>query len=427
MKVINIIIILLLICFIGLNVYYAVYVQKNNIQNKMNVENFALNFLSEYKPETKNFANFAECNKTTNPDCTSTVLEFEKYNSDLTKPLDDSTNTFYSKYSKFETEFKYNNLISLNNGYRYYNDVMLHKPLLTYRCLNKSPLELKRLLDQRIVNNNPDVFPYIYKKIYIHNEEMLVNFIKEQIRLIITNSNCNKFNSKYTNSTTSPEYCNTNLKLNKQANLVTEEIYGPIYISISQAPYLRTGESGETIINARYDVINNERAYYVQDSGSITKKETDGPSGPFSSLYGEILIIFPLYELSNITDSKGKITHENMKHLSITSNKNRLDDFLSFVNQYATKSNLCALKCNKSPYYCGCLNAEESDMNSDESVGIHDRPYIDSGLSAAGIKKYKSVCYNVVNSKNELTNYSMLYYLNPYNGNFSPLVSNFIR
>jgi hypothetical protein len=198
-------------------------------------------------------------------------------------------------------------------------------------------------------------------------------------------------------------------------------------VCISQSPYLRTGENAKTMVNARFDVVNNEKAYYVQDSGMVTKTETDGPSGPFSSLYAEILIIFPLYHLSNIVNDKGKITHDNMKQLSITTDVNKLDNFLRYLDSFFVKSNLCALKCNKSDYYCGCLNANEKDMNFDDSVNIHERPFIHSSLAKSGIQKYKSVCLNVVNNKNIETSYSMLYYLNPYHSKFTKIVSNLIR
>lgn len=418
-----------MIFFIGFNIYYALYIQKQQLHQQINnIENFAIKFLDEYKSEAKQFQDFTECNKQKNPACTSSIAEFQKYNADLTKPVVDPSNKFYSQYSNYETNFTYKNIKDMNYGYRYYNDVMMHKALLAYRCLDKSPAALKQILDNnKDKNGQIDAFPYIHKKIYIHNETMLIDFIATQIKLIVNNSPCTKYHTAFVSSADKPEYCDTNLKLNKQTRPESEHIFGPIYVCMSQSPYLRTGENAKTMVNARFDVVNNERAYYVQDSGLVTKTETDGPEGPFSSLYAEILIIFPLYHLSNIRDGQGKITHENMKQLSITTDVNRLDNFLKYINTFFVKSNLCALKCNKSEYYCGCLNANEDDMKFDESINVHERPFIHSSLAKSGIQKYKSVCLNVVNNKNMEANYSMLYYLNPYHANFTDVVSNLIR
>lgn len=429
MKVINIIIIFLLILFIGLNIFHAVYVQKNQIQQKINdIEQFVITFKSEtdpdgYKIEKIDANDFQTCEKDPTK-CTTTYAKFAEYNKEIDKKVLDTDNIFFNKYSNYDENYSYKNIKSMGFGYRYYNDIMLRNPLLTYRCVNLSPAEIKIKLDEET-----NKFPYIYKKLYIHNENLLVKYIASQLEAIKNNIDCNAYSNAY-DSNTKP-YCSSKLKLNNQANRGQEYIFGPIYVCVSQAPYLRNGDTGNNIIKARFDVIQNERAYYVQKytpstNVAETKTETDTETGQFSSLFAEIIIILPLYEMSDIKNSRGEITHANMKQLSLTTKGDRVDTFDDFMNQFYCKNSLCALKCNKSPLYCGCLNANEDYMKID-SVPLQNRPYIDPTLNTNGIKTYRSVCLDVINGQNQQKNFSMMYYINPYNGNFTNLISNIIR
>jgi hypothetical protein len=414
MKVINIIIILLLIFFIGLNIYYAVYIKRLHLQN--NDELFTADMLPDEDFDLKaSYTDFQKCDKALNKGCTST---FEKYNSL------DPNDPFFTTYSKYHENYKYKNIINANSGYKWYNDIMTFKNLLSYMCINKSPNELVNVALK-------GKYPYIFKKIYLYDEDTLNKFIRSEIEHILKISDCSTFDPQYPASNQLPTYCGSKYKLDITNNKSSVKLFGPIYVFISQAPYLRTGQEGKTMISARHDVIYNNRAYYIektQNGRLIVDSETTDENGKFSSLYAEIAIVFPLYEETYITNNpQNSQKYTDITHLKLTQNPQlKLNQFINDMQTYKIRSELCKLRCNKQDAYCGCLNAKEEDMETN-GIPYHNKPFIASSLLSTGIHKYNSECLGIESEKSVKQNTSFMFFLNPYGSLFQDMVSNYIR
>jgi len=156
-------------------------------------------------------------------------------------------------------------------------------------------------------------------------------------------------------------------------NIIVEELgsnnnyTGPIYACISQAPFLE----GQ---NARGDIMAHGTACYIKNN-----KKYGYCNDSNKSFKCHILLV--------------KTGGEHSK----------IKEFVDFVKKNKTNNNLCHLFChNNNNLGCGCLNLENS----------YD----------FGGEKYSSICYGSdKNSKDgkkiysPITNYSMIYFLNPYN------------
>jgi hypothetical protein len=366
MKYINILLFILLILIVILNVYYIFFYRKSTLSNLLKLEKFA--FLDFYPDENDRYgeSTFTFCDN--NPTCTTTYDELEK-----------NITSFNDTYSDYNAHYSLNKINSSSFGYKNFNDIMTNKSLLAYRCLNKSPLELKNILSN--ANNFIDgkEIPTIYKKIFLYDEETLYSFITDELQKIYESSATSTFTLDYAS--------------NKQ----TSKILGPIYICISQAPYLQY--KGEQI-KARFDVTNNKNSYYTENiigGQRIYDMSTgDGNENKISSLYAEILFIFPMYN---------KIGGEE-RMIQFCDNEQRMAKFIELLQNRKNvfvHEKLCFLKCNKCSLICGCLNANETVMSN----------YIKTNLDAADstIRTYNSTCYNNINQK---TNYSIMYFINPY-------------
>lgn len=405
MNYVNIILIILLIFFIILNIYYSINIRncilKNNVYD--NFENPKIQFLDTYQDENIQYGISGTFNNCQGNLCSTT-----------TQKLIDNNNTFMNTDSQYHTNFTLKNITDSSNNYKKYNDVMSLNALLAYRCLNISPLKIYTDLQTNLQGK----VPCIYKKVYIYNEQYLFKFIKDEISKILGNNNCDKYDVYYDNSLpNNRSYCNTNLKLDVQNNRGSNRIFGPIYVSISQSPYIRVNDKQ---VKARFDVLNNKRAFYTEkiiNGNRVTQTETGGENSSFSSLYAEIAIIFPLYE--KITSSTGN----NVFKMRLTNDGDRVNKFITYISQNFIKDELCNLKCNKSDLTCGCLNATRTDMSKETNIPIQRRPYIHSSLNSSGIESYDSECLSHDDKK---TNYSMLYYINPYS-DFNEVMTNILR
>ena len=94
---------------------------------------------------------------------------------------------------------------------------------------------------------------------------------------------------------------------------------------------------------------------------------------------------------------------------------NNLGMFINATENIETNSDLCFLKCNNSfNLTCGCLNTTAA--NNKDVAGSLSGP--------EGNKGYNAKC---LSEKNEKTDYSMLYFLNPYNQVFNKHILNHLQ
>lgn len=152
-------------------------------------------------------------------------------------------------------------------------------------------------------------------------------------------------------------------------NIIVEELgssnyTGPIYACIAQAPFLQDQR-------ARGDIITHGTSCYITNNDKYGHCEDSN-----KSFKCHILLI------------KTNGVHSKIK------------GFVDFVNENKTNDELCHLFCHKNNNLgCGCLTLENS----------YD----------FGGEQYSSVCLgpddNNVIGVAPITNYSMIYFLNPYN------------
>jgi hypothetical protein len=303
----------------------------------------------------------------------NTNIELRNKNSDFLK----------YKYNRFEDPSLYtrSNLRDTTHPYRKYCDVMNYNDLLAYRCLNKSPTEVKKVFD------NAKIASTIHH-IYIYNERSLYSFILTNIQ-----AQKNKLDGK--------------------------KIIGPVYVCISQAPYLRyeseyendTNTPYKTFLDARIDILNNKNPYYLEKINrrgvqGIVTNTNDGLSKPsiISSLYCHILIVYPLYN-TNMTlkvEEKEKQTALIKKFLYET------------MKKHYTDNELCFIKCNKSSTLnCGCLTR---NVNSPET-GLYTYNDTESFNEARDMPSYTSRCIDHTQN-NKVSDFTMMYYVNPYSDSY---------
>lgn len=294
-------------------------------------------------------------------------------------------------YEKYSTE-KYNktNIKNPLHLYAAYCDIMSYNDLLAYKCLKISPSDLSKRMDTNDIKN-------IFETIYIYNESSLYSYLLAKIQMLTT----------------------TNVKLQ-----------GPIYVCMSQAPYLKYAYEKinppiSKWLDARIDILNNKNPYYseVIDSRGNQSFETNTFSYDddtantlsydnqekqkrnISSLYAQILIIFPMYD-------------KNMKLKKELKNEQKVvaDDFLQkIISTYHTHNDMCFVKCNKSSAInCGCLNM--NDRNVDSRINTFN--YQDGGINNTkfDFPRYTSKCIDHTN--NVTTDFSMMYFVNPYSDNY---------
>lgn len=396
MRAINIILVILFIFFIILNIYYSINIRKLQIE-KFEITPEPIKFLNSYPNEDISYGSLQTCK---GDYCKNTI--------DKLILNDIKNDTFINEYSNYHNNYTLNNIYNMSKDYRKYNDVMGLHPLLAYRCLNVSP---KNLFDFSIGNN----YPAIFKSVYIHSESMLIDFIYTQINSVVNYGNCDTFDTNINSE--NEKYCKTSLQLDKNNNRGSNKIFAPIYIAISQSPYLR---SNNKEIEARFDVINNKRSYYVEEikeGTNVIEKETGNENSSFSSLYANITIIFPLYENS-------KPNANSINKMKLSNDPDRINKFINGISSFVINNELCHLKCNKMNLSCGCLNKKKQDMEKSFDINNKiDKPFINPLLNMDGIKSYNSVCLSHENKKED---YSIMYYINPYSS-FNTIIANILR
>lgn len=385
----KIILVLLLILFTILMLYYHFYVRKielsiqltnmggmrnvqmnDNLENLENLENFAIPDMFPDENYDDGASTFLRCDPAVNSLCTTTYDMLENNNAD-----------FMNTNSKYYNHYKLSNIQNSSHAYRNYDDIMTNKDILAYRCLKKSPKDLHTELKNRNV-------ACIYKTMYLYDDTSLYSYITTQLTEITMGA--------------------STLKIDTTMNKNTNKILGPVYVCISQAPFLQY--NGD-MIKARFDVTNNQRPYYKEEIiGGQRRYEMEsgfGQDNQLSSLYAEILLIFAMY------DVKEKDSNNNATKMSFNNDERNIGKFETDISVHFIQDKLCFLKCNKSPFSCGCLNATTTDMTGPDVYKRGD-------LNANSMTPYTSVCYN---HNNVAQNYSILYYVNPYGTNRDLIVN----
>ena len=297
------------------------------------------------------------------------------------------------KYNRFDNTLFYNkdNLRNAAHPYRKYCDVMNYNDLLAYKCLKKSPMELRAIFEDPSV----DIASTI-DYIYLYNENTMYSFILSKIQ--------------------------------SKKETLGSKISGPVYVCISQAPYLRS-KSEHTITNtydkwnvARVDIAAQKNNYYFDKIGVNGAKSTvattsDGTdtfatTSTISSLYCHILIVYPLYTKAMV-----------IKEPTISKQPIIIKNFLeNTMANYYTDHGLCFLKCNKaSTLNCGCLTRTQAVSTVSPAAELNT--FFDNSSSYRIINDgrdkpaYPSSCKDHTNNNRD-SNFTMMYFVNPYSDNY---------
>ena len=290
-----------------------------------------------------------------------------------------------NQYNRFDNPTLYtrSNIRDTTHPYRKYCDVMSYKDLLAYRCLNQSPIKMREAMNDPKVNI-ASTLDYIY----IYNESSLYSYLLAKIQA--------------------------------QKNMLDgKKIVGPVYVCISQSPYLRYNseysDNNNTpyarFLDARIDILNNKNPYYLETISptgvqSFITETNDGKSDPaiISSLYCHILIMYPLYDKTMTLKKEGKTEQVALitKFLDET------------MTRYYTDNELCFIKCNKSSTLnCGCLT--RTDKSPD--TGLYTYNGSDPYNEKRDMPLYTSKCIDHT-QRNKVGDFTMMYYVNPYSDSY---------
>ena len=303
-------------------------------------------------------------------------------------------------YNRFENSLNYhkNNLQNPSHQYSQYCDVMSYSDLLAYRCLNRSPYRLAGVL------NTADI-KYTGESVFLYNDTTLFSYLVSKIQ-------------------------------NEKNKLGEEKIIGPVYVCISQAPYLKykndhKGIGLEKTLDARIDILNNRNPYYYEninsagvqnivvntsDRNEVNRANTDITDSNIiaSSLYCQIIIIYPLYKQGQGMELK-------------TTNKLRQTELITtFLDTtmapYYSDNELCNIKCNKSlTLNCGCLTYNSSTV---QALPATKNTYFDNTTDKIPIPKfdlpnYTAKCIDHTTTPNNMNaDFSMMYFVNPYSDRY---------
>jgi hypothetical protein len=204
------------------------------------------------------------------------------------------------------------------------------------------------------------------------------------------------------------------------------KITGPIYICISQAPYLKynNAQSGITdkYLDARIDILNNKNPYYfenINSEGSQDIKTNTVESDTISSLYCHILIIYPAYNpATGLGGSSGKITLKDGYDNKATFDAGITTFLNTTMASFYTDNELCFIKCNKSSTLnCGCLTRNTNATTSPTTKLNTDTSKTDAAIDTP---LYPSKCIDHhISGGITAGNFSMMYYVNPFSDNYT--------
>ena len=252
----------------------------------------------------------------------------------------------------------YNDYFNCNNNFdmylSMYNDVKKRDLLLAYKCIKLKPSELINMITENR-NINSDIYK-IKNITYLYNNiSELTNKVDELIKTKISE-----------------------LK-NAESNSDINYIHFPIYICISQAPYLKNNNETIKVTDSNRGPDNNN-----YDSCSLEYSEVKAEQQKCSENFemkAELCIIF-----LGVNDI-GEIIRNNDKV------NNNISNFKKILELYKSTSKQCFLNCgiNNSTHSCGCLNLDNAYEN------------------------YNSVCL----TNNQKVSYSIVYFVNPYSSKYS--------
>ena len=308
-----------------------------------------------------------------------------------------NTNSAFLKnnYNRFDNTSVYNrdNLRNTAHPYRGYCDVMNYNDLLAYRCLKKSPQEIKTVLDRPAV-----AIANTIHHIFVYDEKSLYSFLASEIR-------------------------KQKVRLDGD-----EKITGPVYVCISQAPYLKYNNAQTSItdkyLDARIDILNNKNAFYFENidlTGKQDIKTSTDESGVISSLYCHILIIYPSHTMTTSTSTSGTGTFALKTDYNTKATREAgINTFLNTtMASFYTDNELCFLRCNKtSSLNCGCLTRTDTSPTANANT---DLTKTDETID---MPSYPSKCidHHIPGGRTP-GNFSMMYYVNPYADNYTTLIN----
>jgi hypothetical protein len=252
----------------------------------------------------------------------------------------------------------YNDYYNCNNNFdmylSMYNDVNKRDLLLAYKCIKLKPSELINMITEN-KNINSDIFK-------IKNIEFLYNNISE-----LTNKVDELIKTKI------------NELKNTENNSDINYIHFPIYVCISQAPYLKNNSENIKVTDSNRGPDNNNYDSCSQQYTEV-KAEQQKCSEKFE-MKAELCIIFlGVSDIGDIIKNNDKVN-------------NNISNFKKILDLYKSTSKQCFLNCgiNNSTHSCGCLNLDNSYEN------------------------YNSVCL----TNNQKVSYSIVYFVNPYSSKYS--------
>jgi hypothetical protein len=258
----------------------------------------------------------------------------------------------------------HNNYNCNNNNYdniylTKYIDVKNRDLLLSYSCIKISPAQLVTNISaySTLDNNSYKVMLKEDKKSYVEytNITELTNKIDAEIKSIIRTTSLNDAKINY--------------------------LYFPVYVFISQAPYLKNGNENLKVTDSNRGSLGDS---YDSCSTNYNIKNNDVCPSSFK-MKAEVAIVF-----LGLKNTGAFITDINVVNNNITTFKN-------ILTTYKSTSKQCFLKCgiNNHTHACGCLNMVGSYTENN--------------------KPYNSVCL----TNNVETSMTMVYFLNPYADTYS--------
>ena len=224
-------------------------------------------------------------------------------------------------------------------------DINTGEMLLAYMCINKSPRDLKKDL----------------KKIYTSEVKSFV---------LLSKDNTKKYNGNFNSGSQEELMADIATEIRKEVEPNRVKVAGPVYICLSQAPYIYEKNANLTINFA-----------ITKHGKSCHENEVECKR----HLYLEYLLIYP------------------NKNNSV--NQPKVKMFIDIIKKLKSNSPLCWLNCNiDKDYGCGCLSYD--------------------GAGNEGVN-YKSACTPSDTEKeirDGIKDYSIIYFINPYMKNRTDLI-----
>jgi hypothetical protein len=251
----------------------------------------------------------------------------------------------------------YNEKYNCNNDYSSYmskyTDVKNRDLLFAYKCININP---KDLVDEINKKTDKILLYYVDKLVEYNNVSQLHTLIDNKIKEIIQS-----------------------LK-NRPSNANMNYLYFPIYVCISQAPFLNNNVEPLAITDSNRGANNDN---YIACSLKYIASNNKTDCSESQSMKAEYSIMFLGVKNNGdmMNDSEIGLVNENITL------------FRSILVSHNSNSRQCFLNCgtSDSSHSCGCLNKDNSYNN------------------------YNSRCI----TDNKKVDYSIVYFVNPYSNNYS--------